>query len=420
MTVYKKMKRQKIIACLILFLLHYGGYSLFGESVVIRGGEIHTMEGKVLHSGVVRIEDGKIVEIGEQVSIPEDARIIDAKGYILYPGFIASSGLFTSEELKNSQSFTPDASAADRFDFHGDYTRYLRGGVTSAFVGMPDNRIIPGKAMIVKLGNREKMSAILKKEAVLCISLGKNAVLPPMTDIFPAPVSVENPITPSIKQYPSSSMGAFWLLQELFRSESFYGDLARYYQNVSGSLKKAKTQDLPLCVHVQGNVDIRQAIRLAETVRMALILQGPSFAYPAIPVLKEKGIPVIVQVKLKPNGLWPPEGSVDEEERRKGLKNIPVMLEQGLTVALTAMDDNDIKDLFWVIQYFKKHGGISVEDLIKTITINPAKIFGIDDRVGSLAAGKDADILFFQQDAGLPLPALKKVMSEGHMVYEEE
>ena len=101
------------------------------------------------------------------------------------------------------------------------------------------------------------------------------------------------------------------------------------------------------------------------------------------------------------------------------MKNIPTLIQQGVLVAIVAKDEKGLPDLFWITQYFQSYG-IDPEELIKTITINPAKIFGLEDRVGSLAKGKDADILFFKKETGAPLPALKKVMSQGQIIYEEK
>ena len=101
------------------------------------------------------------------------------------------------------------------------------------------------------------------------------------------------------------------------------------------------------------------------------------------------------------------------------MANIPTLIQQGVLVAIAAWDEKGLPDLFWIVQYFQKYG-IDPEELIKTITINPAKIFGMEDRVGSLTTGKDADILFFRKELGVPLPALKKVMSQGQIIYEEK
>lgn len=412
----------KMAACAGLLFLLCGGIYVLAETIAIRGGEIHTMEGEIWKSGTILIQDGKIVAIGHDIPVPprhEDAEIIEAGGYILYPGFFAASGLFTPEELKNFESFTPDASAADRFDFYGDYAKYLRGGVTSGFMAMPPNRIISGKGMIVKLGSGGKMSLMLKEEAALYINLGKEAMLPPMTDIFPAPVSVENPLVPSIKQFPSSSLGALGLLNELFRPVPFSGGLARHFQNVGNSLKDSQALGLPLIIRCQRAADIHQAIRFSRSVKMPLIIQGAAEAYKQIDSLKKHNIPVIVEADLGPNRQGISEEIKDNRDWQNRMTNIPSLIQQGVLVAIAVKDEKGLPDLFWITQYFQRFG-IDPEELIKTITINPAKIFGLEDRVGSLAKGKDADILFLKKETGVPLPVLKKVMSQGQIIYEEK
>ncbi len=409
----------KISAWTCFFVLLWGGFPLFGKTIAIKGGEIHTMEAEVINPGIILIQEGKIIEIGQDVQVPEDAEILEARGYILYPGFLAPSGFFGALEIKNFESFTPDASALDRFDFLGDYTPYLRGGVTSAFVGMPSNRIISGRGAVVRLCPEGMDSAVLKAEAALCINLDREAVLPPMTDIFPAPVSVENPLTPSFKQYPSSNLGAFWLLNELFRFDPYSGELAKYFQNISSSLKQAQERGLPLIIRCQEASDIRQAVFLAQKLRMRLIIRGESEASDLTDLLKDHQVSIIAEADVRPNGAWPGGESEREDKLRKNLHNIAALIQQGIPVAITAKDDKYLPELFWITQYFQKFG-IPQDELIQTITINPAKIFGLEARIGSLAKGKDADILFFQKESGKPLPRLLKVMSEGRMVYEEE
>jgi imidazolonepropionase-like amidohydrolase len=284
---------------------------------------------------------------------------------------------------------------------------------------MPADRIISGKGMIVKLGVRGRVSHLLQKEAALCINLGKNAVLPPMTDIFPAPVSVENPLIPSFKQYPSSSLGAMGLLHALFQPEPFTGDLARYFQNVANSLKKSQAQGIPLIIRCQRAVDIQQAISFSQSVKMPLIIQGAAEAHKCVDSLKKHNIPVIVEADFRPNSAGVSDDLLYNKDGQDRMVNIPTLIQSGIQVAITAKDDKGLPDLYWITQYFQRCG-IVPDELVKTITINPAKIFSLEDRIGSLAKGKDADILFFKKEPGKPLPALKKVMSQGQIVYEEK
>lgn len=409
--------RMAIFAGLFIYLC--SGFSLLGKTVVIQGGEIHTMDGKILKSGIILIRDGKIVEIGEDVQVPEGVEIIDAKGNILYPGFVASSCFFTPGEIKNFESLSPDNSALDRFDFHRDYSRYLRGGITSAYVAMPADRIISGRGAVLKLGYEAKRTVILKEEAALNVNLEKEALLPPMTDIFPAPVSPENPLIPSRKQFPSSNLGAYWLLHELFRSEPYSGDLARYFQNISHALEKAQGRGLPLIVRCQKASDILQAIQISETVRMPLIILGAEEGYKLADILKDHNVSVIAEASVRPNGHFTYEETEEKTAFGKHITNIPTLIQKGVLLSIFPDDERCLPDLFWVIQYFQKFG-ISEEDLIKTITINPAKMFGLDEKIGSLKKGKDADILFFKKDQGAPLPRLEKVMREGQIIYEEK
>jgi len=402
-----------------LFLFLGWGPPLFSGTIAIRGGEIHTMDGKIIRSGTILIKEGKIVEIGEDIQIPRDAEIVDARGYMLYPGFVASSGQFSAGENINFESFTPDTSALDRFDLHGDYALFIRGGITSAYVSMPANRVISGRGAVVKLGNSGRLSSVLNPEAALNINLIREAVLPPMTDIFPAPITTENPIVHSFKQYPSSSLGAFWLLTELFRFEPYSGDLAQYFGNISFSLKTLQGRGLPLIIRCEKASEIRQAVELARALKMPLIIQRATEAYRVIDIIKNNNVSVIAEALVKPNGQSPGGSATGDADLENQLANIPALIRQGIPVAIIPDEERYLPDLLWVVQYFQKFG-ISQEELFKTMTINPAKMFGLEDRIGCLGKGRDADILFLKNTAGKPLPRLEKVMIEGRIVYEEK
>jgi len=402
--------------CLIVFL--GSGILLFGQTKAIRGAEIHTMAGEVIKSGIILIEQGKIVAIGDNVMVPAGAEIIEASGWILYPGFIASSCRLSSEEIQNFESFSPDLSSLDGFDFFGDYSRLLAGGITAIYLDTSKNRLISGKGALVKLGTGQGGPPVLKKDAALRINLGEGSLLPPMTKVYPAPISDENPITPVQKQFPSSSLGAYWVVRSIFRFEPYTGDLAKYMNNISSSLRKAQEQKIPLLIQCQKVPEIEQAIELSEQLKIPLIISGGAEAHRLSAVLKEKNIPVIAESNLKPNDVYKEktfplsEGSLNDPE------NISVLIGQGILTSIAPAEDKNLPDLLWIVLYHQKYG-LSAEDLIKSITINPARIFGVDSRIGSLEKGKDADILFFQSEPGKPLPRLRKVMIEGRIIHEQ-
>jgi len=410
---------KKVLSVILLALFLGASSQISAETIVIRGGEIQTMTGQILKEGMILIKEGKIVEIGEKIPLPQEAKIIEAEGFILYPGFMAPSFLPASEELVNFESFSPDSLALDRIDFSADYTDYLSGGVTSIYVEMPRNRLISGRGAIVKLGGGDREISIVKKEAALSLNLGKGSILPPLINIFPAPIRTENPIVSSQKQFPSSALGAFWTIHQLFRFSSFSGDLAKYMEAISLSLREAQEQKLPLIISCQRAVEIFEAVELAKILRMPLIIHGGAEAYRVADILKENNVSVLADSFARPNGTYPQEELMAKDEGRAELENIPILIRKGIVLAIRPDEEKYLPDLLWVAEYYQKYG-FSETDLLKTITINPARIFGIENRIGSLEKGKDADIVFFQKEKGKPLPELRKVMIEGIMAYEKK
>lgn len=412
------MKRKNIkLPCGVVILLFCLGLGAAGQVKAIRGAEVHTITGGIIQAGVVLIDGGKIVALGgPEISIPPGAEIIEASGWVLYPGFMAPSCLLTSEEIVTYESFSPDSSALDRLDLYRDYRRYWAGGITSVYLDSPRNRLIPGKGAVIKLAPRGTKSAVVKRDAALRINLNKEAFLPPIVKVYPAPVSTENPITPAQKQFPSSALGAYWVVPSLFDFEPYAGDFARYNQEIADSLKSAQEQQLPLLVQCQRAAEIGQAMELAEALRMPLILSGAAEAHKLAAALKTRNIPVIAEIDLRPNDIYSGGAGIEDSP---DFKNIAELLRQEILLALSPSQEKYVPDLLWLALYFRRYG-LSDDDLIKTITISPARIFGVEERLGSLGAGKDADILFFRREAGKPWPRLKKIMVEGRIVYEQE
>jgi hypothetical protein len=325
----------------------------------------------------------------------------------------------SSGEIQNFESFSPDLSSLDGFDFFGDYSCLLAGGITTVYLDTSKNRLISGKGALVKLGTGHGSSSVLKKDAALRINLGEGSLLPPMTKVYPAPVSDENPITPTQKQFPSSSLGAYWVVRGLFRFEPYTGDLAKYMNNVSSSLKQVQEQKIPLLVQCQTVPEIEQAMELSEELKIPLIISGGAEAHRLSAVLKEKNIPVIAESNLKPNDAYKEKAFPLSEGSLNDPENISALISQRILTSIAPADDKYLPDLLWIVLYHQKYG-FSAEELIKSITINAARIFGVEGRIGSLEKGKDADILFFQSEKGKPLPRLKKVMIEGRVVYEQQ
>jgi len=411
------MKKKNLVYWGFIFLLSLS-LSLEAQTTLIKGAEIHPMNGRgLIQNGDILIENGRISYIGEKIDIQTQGEIIDAAGFILYPGFIITTALQSYQKADNFESFSPDLSVTDRFDYYGDYSFLLKGGITSICLNLPSDRLIPGKCAILKLGGKDPERQTIQKEASLQINLGRDPILPPEVNIFPAPVSPENPLTPAFMQYPSSPLGAFLALLEIYKFKPTVGEQELYWNKIALTLSNAKMKKLPLLIQCHKAADIILAIEFSEKLELPLILYGAAEAYKLIDLLKSKRIPIIAE--------WPSSegGAINEEDLvRDGYRINPeaisLLMKNDIRIALTAEADKQLPELFRESQYFQRYG-ISQEELIRSLTVNPAQIFRIDERVGLLAKGRDADILFFQKESGVRFLQLKKVMIEGKIVYEK-
>jgi hypothetical protein len=409
----------KVILSFGLAALICSAPPISGQTLAVRGAEIHTMAGDVIASGVILIEGGKIVAVGPDIPIPQAAEIIEASGFVLYPGFMAPFRRLAAKEIDDYESVSPDYSALDAADPMLEAGRLLAGGITAVYLDTPKNRLISGYGAVVKVGTGGAEPNIVKADAALRINLDGGAVLPPMIKIYPAPVSPANPITPAWKQFPSSALGAYWQIRDLFHSGGFSGDLANYRNAIHASLERAREQKIPLLVECRKAVEIGQALELAAEVSMPLIISGGGEAAQMAEVLSRQNVPVLLESIAGPNRL-DSDMSGRAGKRLAGRPcDIAALIAKGVLVALDPPAKEDVPDLLWISQYYRRYG-LSGEDLVKTITINPARIFGVGQRLGSLENGKDADILFFQAANGSPLPRLKKVMIEGRIVHEQD
>lgn len=404
-----------LVLCLSWSLFAGPGADLKAQVRAVRDAEIHTMAGDVIPNGVILIEGGKIIAIGGDVRIPPGAEIIPAKGYLVYPGFLAVSDL--PPALDNFESITPDVSALDRFEPGEDLSFWTSRGITSLLLAMPENRLVPGKGAVVKTGG-DQAGMIVRRDAALNINFGRSALLPPMIHIHPAPVSVDNPLTPARKQYPSSELGAYSVMKELFEPGPFSGELGLYYGNIASSFKEAREKGLPLIIRCQRAADILQALDLAAGTGMSPVILGGNEACRVADRLKAKDVPVIVEVIVKPDGAALKEDDLALDGGEVQLGNLPFLIRTGIKVSLAANISDGGQGVLEILRHFRKYG-VSEDELMATITVNPARALGVADRIGTLEKGKDADLVFLRKAPGSSFPCLEKVMISGKMVHEK-
>lgn len=363
--------------------------------IALTNGKILTMEEKDYDNGTVLIDNGKIVALGENIEIPKDAEIIDAKGKYILPGFIdAHTHVGILEEIyqvegddvnEETDPITPQMRAIDGVNpYDIGFEDALSGGVTTVMIAPGSANVIGGLVCILKTAGESYDERIVTTEAGLKVAFGEN----------PKRVYGDE------KKMPYTRMGSIALLREAFVEAENY--LNRDEDDKSRDLKnenmvKALKGKIPLRAHAHRADDILAALRIAKEFNLKIVIEHCTEGHKIIGELKKDNISCVV---------GPSFGNRAKVELKESSFKTPgILAKEKLNVALTT-DHPEIP-----IQYLNICAGLATregmdeKDALKAITINPAKILEIDDRVGSIKVGKDADIVIWQ---GYPLDLRSK------------
>jgi imidazolonepropionase-like amidohydrolase len=372
----------------------------------IIGGKIWTGTGKVINKGVILIDEGKIIAVGPDIKIPKNADLIKAEGKFVSPGFIDAHshiGLVPegldweySDVNDFSGPLTPQLRAIDALDpYDIAFKDAISGGVTTVYTGPGSGNVIGGIGFILKTNGK-----IVKEEAALKMALGPKR---------------EKGVK-SKEPYPTTRMGTVALLRGIFITTKKWlnGEIKgeeekkSQYENVAKVLKG----ELMAKIHLSTSPDeIRAALSLIKEfgIRASIdhVFGGDLLADEIV----SSGVPVIY---------GPPMLARSYSGFKYMHDKIPVILDKkGALVAL--MTDHPVvpqKHLRLLASVVVKNG-LDIDKSLKMITINPARILGIDQQVGSLEIGKDADVVISSDHPLQITSAIEMVLINGEIVFEK-
>ncbi|QTA38526.1 amidohydrolase [Thermosipho ferrireducens] len=378
--------------------------------VLLKGGHIFPITKKAF-IGDILIENGKIKKIGENID-DSNAEVVDVKGKFIFPGFVDAHshiGLFEEgvgefyyqDGNEYTDPVTAHVRAIDAF-YPGDSAikRALSGGVTTVMVVPGSANPIGGQGAILKFKSNIVDEMILKEPAGLKMAFGEN----------PKRVYGQK------GKLPSTRLGVAAVIREYFSKVKDYMRRREADPDktpIDFSLEigvKVLKKEIPARCHAHRADDIVTAIRIAEEFGFELVIEHATEAYKIADFIKQKNIPVVLgplfgfRTKLELVDLT--------------FEAIKIINEKGILASL--MCDHPVIHLehtniqaATALRY-----GANEEDLLKMITINAAKILKIDDKVGSLEEGKDADIVIWNTHPFDFKAKAEKVYIEGELVYE--
>ena len=389
--------------------------------IVIQNATILTVSHGTIERGSILIKDGKIAEVGPSVKAPKDATVIDANGQFVMPGIIDCHSHIAIEGGVNEGSISVSsiANIAEVLDSDDiDIYRDLAGGVTTANILHGSANAIGGQTTVIKLRWGQPASKLPFEGALpgIKFALGEN----PKRSNFSIPGQP--------KRYPATRMGVEETIRGAFTE-------ARDYKNSWDVYNKR------VAAGEKNLVPPRRDLRLDPLVE---VLEGKRYVHShcyredeilmLLRVAKEFGFKVRtfqhilegykVADELAAAGVGASTFSDWWAYKVEAYDAIPynaaLMTKRGVVVSINSDDAEEATHLNQEAAKAIKFGGLTRDEALKLVTLNPAMQLGIDKRVGSIDVGKDADLVIYNHDPLSAYAVAQKTIVDGRVLFDRD
>ncbi len=424
--------KQFFILLGLAFFVVSAGLAATGPTYAIINCRVLSPPLPVIEKGVIIIRDGIIEAIGpkEKVPIPEDAQVVEAEGMTAYPGFINAHTTFFLETTAEAQPQpqpgrpTPQQQPEERRPSPADFSVLTqlrprqavvdslhRVGVTT-ILAASERGIFAGQSVLLNL-NGEKLEEMVVKN----------------------PVALHVQFVTERGRYPNSLMGTMAFIRQSLLDAAYYADqLALWKKNprflqrpvfnqMHEALAPFVSEKKPVIFTCNNQEDIKRAIRLIQEFKLQAIISGATEAWRVIDELKQAKVPLLISVNFRPpaTSFYAAQG---EAVRRKAEEEIypanPAELHKaGLSFGLTSLGLSEPASFLKNIQQAIK-AGLPAEEALKALTIIPARILGVDSYLGTLEAGKIANVVLAKGDVFDPKSQIEKVWVDGKLFKMEK
>ncbi len=375
------------------------------KMLLIKNGTLYTMETEESLNADLLINNGKIEKISKKITPTERMEVIDAKGMYVFPGFIdAHSHIGLSEEKtsvqvdtsnENTNPITPCVRAIDAINpMDSAFHNALAVGITGVMVGPGSANAIGGQFAFIKTDGRKIDDMIVLAPAAIKIAFGEN----PMNNY-----GING-------NMPSTRMAVASLIrEELFLAQQYFSSNSQPDFSME-CYRELFEKKIPLKAHVHRADDIFTAIRIAKEFDLMLTLDHCTEGHLIAEEIFDSGFPAIVGPSLASRN--------KKEVSSSDFKTAGVLQKNGVTVAITT--DHPVSR----IQYLPLCAalackeGMSEYEALRAITINPARICNVADRLGSLKVGKDADIVIYNGHPFDIMSTVYKTIINGKIVWD--
>jgi len=364
------------------------------QTIAITGGKVYTMTGPPIENGTVVITNGKIVSVGANLAVPSGAQRVDATGKIVTPGFINSATQLGLVEI-GQVADTRDMQARGKDNIAASFTVWeglnpnsvmlapaRKEGVTT-FVILPTGGLVSGQAAIVDLVDGTTTDMIMKSPVAMVAEIG---------DAASAGTGSRGELIVKLRELLEDTKFFMTHRAQFDRAETRDFRVSRLDLEAMIPVVQGR---LPLLVYVDKESDIDAAMRIAREYELKLIIGSGAEAWTMAGKLAAARIPVLTGAM---NNI--PGGFASLGQRQE---NAGMLSAAGVKVGLVGNAGGGDEEAFNV-RNIKQEGGNAVahgmtwENALKAVTIWPAEIFGVADRVGSLTPGHVANVVVWSGD----------------------
>lgn len=376
----------------------------------------------VISNCLILIENGRISAVGSNIEVPSFVDVIDLPDAVAMPGLVAADSSIAGRNA-SEDSVGPRYRAVDAFNPFADYSRVLAGGVTTAYLNPGRHRLMSGRGAVVKLGAGPGAPPLVEAER-LVINLGEGAFNPPPKQNWLIPPSSDNVIIPATVQRPSSRLGQFLQLRESFDAARAYAERLRAgaaekpeYDDNLDALAAALAGQAGVRINADRATDIEQALAFCRERKLKPVLAGLREGHRLARLIREAGAPMVVEIPIYPTaGNVPNLGlNPDQLEDRPGLSG----LAGGGPLAVRQPEGAPLAELSMHAAAAMRYG-LTREQALRAITIDAAEVLGVAKRVGSIAPGKDADLLILNGEPLAVTTHVRRVYVNGRLAFDAD
>jgi imidazolonepropionase-like amidohydrolase len=383
--------------------------------LAVKGKEIITITHGDIEAGVILIEDGKIKDVGPDVKIPDNVKVLESE--VVMPGLVEAHchigiweekiGWAGSDGNEMTEPATPHMRAIDAIKANaeeGGLEAALYEGITTAQVLPGSANVIGGTGLVLKTAHKPTIDQmVIKNPSGMKIAFGEN----PMR-VYGKDKNV----------MPSTRMGVAGVLRDWLLKTRNYMDKKEKFKDEPDklpekdikleSMEPVLRKEIPFRAHAHRADDVATAIRICDEFDINMSWEHATEGHRIAGYIADKKIPAVWGPSLTARGKW--------EMRELRFETPLALYEAGVKFAIQTDAVGSTIRFLPICAALAVKAGLPYEYALKAITIIPAEIMGVDDRVGSIEKGKDADLRLLTGDPLEYITKCEKVIIDGKLV----